>query len=178
MLHNPFYLKGTNEKPAISAPCRTLHLWQMTSLTEDPATAVRTPQDCIYDYTNRKILHLNLICAFLCVFRCTLGKTGFSDSENIGGSLESLSSPGKHNPLLVWHNFSFTCIWQPCKDKNVWFPASCLSALWECKIEAPGNRRLPKTASSLTLSSDDLDEELGLLLPFYASINRIALRSS
>ncbi|XP_040014504.1 GEM-interacting protein [Xiphias gladius] len=45
-------------------------------------------------------------------------KTGFSDSENIGGSLESLSSP------------------------------------------APGNRRLPKTASSLTLSSDDLDEEL------------------
>ncbi|XP_040919554.1 GEM-interacting protein isoform X2 [Toxotes jaculatrix] len=43
-------------------------------------------------------------------------KTGHSDSENIGGSLESLSSP------------------------------------------AQSNRRLPKTASTLTVSSDDLDE--------------------
>lgn len=35
------------------------------------------------------------------MFWCTLGRTGFSDNESIGGSLESLSSPGKHKPAFV-----------------------------------------------------------------------------
>uniref|UniRef100_A0A096M775 GEM interacting protein n=1 Tax=Poecilia formosa TaxID=48698 RepID=A0A096M775_POEFO len=51
-----------------------------------------------------------------------LGRTGHSDSESIGGSLESLSSPGKSRP-------SFDL----------------------------AHRRLPKTGSTLTVSSDDLE---------------------
>lgn len=111
----------------------------------------------------------------------TLGKTGYSDSESIGGSLESLSSPGKHKPAFV--PFWFTFIWKSCKDKHVWFPLYCVFALLECIIEAHTNRRLPKTTSTLTISSDDPDDrdvasESGLLLPFYASINRILLKST
>lgn len=115
------------------------------------------------------------------MFWWTLGKTGYSDSESIGGSLESLSSPGKHKPAFV--PFWFTFIWKSCKDKHVWFPLYCVFALLECIIEAHTNRRLPKTTSTLTISSDDPDDrdvasESGLLLPFYASINRILLKST
>lgn len=58
------------------------------------------------------------------------------------------------------------------------FTLFCVSALRECIIEAHTNRRLPKTASTLTVSSDDLDErdmasESGLLLLFKASMNRV-----
>lgn len=39
------------------------------------------------------------------MFWCTLEKTGYSDSESFGGSLESLSSPGKHKPAFVSRPF-------------------------------------------------------------------------
>ncbi|KAI3359725.1 hypothetical protein L3Q82_014094 [Scortum barcoo] len=53
-------------------------------------------------------------------------KIGCSDSESIGGSLESLSSPGEPTPVLISRTHT--------------------------------NRRLPKTGSTLTVSSDDLDD--------------------
>lgn len=53
----------------------------------------------------------------------------------------------------------------------------CVSALWERITEAHTNRWLHKTSSTLTVSSDDLDErdmtsESGLLL-HYSPINKL-----
>lgn len=104
-----FYLKGTSEKPAtLSALYKTLHPWQMKALTEDTAMAVRTPHDCLYNYANRQILHLYFI---LCFGFSSLGKIGNSDCENIGGSSESLSSPGNSTSLHLSHVQMKTLQW-------------------------------------------------------------------
>lgn len=158
ILRHFFYLKGTSEKPAtLWALYKTLHPWQMKVLTEDTAMAVRTPHDCLYNHANRQVLHLYFI---LCFVFSSLGKIGNSDCENIGGSCESLSSPGNSTSLHLSHMQMKTLQWY----------TGLISSLspWKCTIEANFNRRLPKTPSTLTVSSDDLDErdtlEPGLLL--------------
>ena len=78
--------------------------------------------------------------------------------------MESLSSPGEHKPVfvssLVYKNLA--------KINTTDFP-SAVSLLFI--TVAHSNRRLPKTASTLTVSSDDLDErdmasESGLIVLF------------
>lgn len=66
----------------------------MIALMDDPAMAVRTP------YDNTMIILTNHPLLFNLNFS-SLEKTGYSDSESIGGSLESLSSPGEHMPAFV-----------------------------------------------------------------------------
>lgn len=65
----------------------------MIALMDDPAMAVRTPNDnTMIILTNYQLLfNFNV---------SSLEKTGYSDSESIGGSLESLSSPGEHMPFV------------------------------------------------------------------------------
>lgn len=101
------------------------------------------------------------------------GRTGYSDSESFGGSLESLSSPGKSAFFSVTF-LSRVMYMKTFLDKHVFFLLYCVPSLLQYIIEAHTNRRLPKTASTLTVSSDDMDErdvasESGLLLPLYAS---------
>lgn len=86
--------------------------------------------------------------------------------------MESLSSPGRLESNICYCNFSFTFIGNPAKIKVCHL---YVSVLWGRIIEAHTQRRLPKTSSTLTVSSDDLDErdlasESGLLLPFYAPV--------
>lgn len=116
--------------------------------------AVRIPHD---NTLIRQVLACLPLFHLLCV--AFSEKKGWSDSESIGGSLESLSSPGELTPAPACpfhgdlrHN-----------DASLDFP-SCLSP-----YPAHTARRLPKPASSLTISSDDLDDrdiasESGVLL--------------
>lgn len=117
--------------------------------------AVRTPH-CPSHSTNKSLVMFTV--CFL------LGKTGYSDSESFSGSLESLSSPGKIRPQT-----SFLVFLKNSIRLSFYFssPASQHSPTSTAHV----NRRLPKSASTLTVSSDDLDErdmaESGSLLPVH-----------
>lgn len=84
--------------------------------------------------------------------------------------MESLSSPGKHNPAFVsvtfiaYENISMICVFSFLSTGSLLYD--------QCMNQAHTNRRLPKTASTLTVSSDDMDErdvpsESGLLFAFF-----------
>lgn len=87
--------------------------------------------------------------------------------------MESLSSPGEHSPAFV----SVTLLshaYENISIINIYNSPLCVSVLWERIFKAHTNRRIPKTASTLTMSSDDMDErdmasESGLLFPFCTS---------
>lgn len=81
--------------------------------------------------------------------------------------MESLSSPGKPTSVTT---ALFDMHIQTLQRLTL-FLFAIISSIWEYIFEAHINRRLPKTASTLTVSSDDLDErdmasESGLLLLF------------
>lgn len=52
-------------------------------------------------------------------------KIGCSDSESIGGSFESLSSPGECLPAFVCLSFSGV----PCKDARFTSPVLCVCSM-------------------------------------------------
>lgn len=90
---------------------------------------------------------------FLCVSFSE--KKGHSDSESIGGSLESLSSTGELTYVLV----SPACPLRRTLQRDVAEPLIfSFSAMWEYITPAHTTRRLPKPASTLTISSDDLND--------------------
>lgn len=89
------YCLGIKGKPAtLWGPRRGL--WLMIMLMDEPAMAVRIPHD------NTLIVQL---LTYLSPFHLSCisfsEKKGCSDSESIGGSLESLFSPGELTPVSV-----------------------------------------------------------------------------
>lgn len=135
----------------------------MTALTGDPAMAVRTPHDdTVIKLTAKLAAFISFQLSY--VFLCTSGKSGYNDCDSIGGSLESLSSPGEHKPVFV-----SSLVYKNLAKINITDFPSAVSLL--LITVAHSNRRLPKTASTLTVSSDDLDErdmpsESGLVVLF------------
>uniref|UniRef100_A0A671XWW9 GEM interacting protein n=1 Tax=Sparus aurata TaxID=8175 RepID=A0A671XWW9_SPAAU len=116
----------------------------------DPAMAVRTPHDdTVITLTAKLAAFISFQLSY--VFLCTSGKSGYNDCDSIGGSLESLSSPGEHKPVFV-----SSLVYKNLAKINITDFPSAVSLL--LITVAHSNRRLPKTASTLTVSSDDLDE--------------------